>query len=43
METFIVDAPFFKHRILIRRFKKIWKNMGGYIDVEEAMLQPKLL
>jgi predicted ATP pyrophosphatase (TIGR00289 family) len=43
METFIVDAPFFKHRILIKNFKKVWKNMSGYIDIEEAILQPKLL
>lgn len=43
METFVIDAPFFKYRIYIKRSRRVWKGMSGYLDIEEAKLYPKLL
>lgn len=43
METFVTDAPFFRYRIRILDSRKMWKGMSGYLSIEEAILQPKLL
>lgn len=41
--TFILDAPFFKRKISIDDFEKVWdkKTNSGYIVVKLASLQPK--
>ncbi|MCS7112344.1 MAG: diphthine--ammonia ligase [Nitrososphaerota archaeon] len=43
METFVTDAPFFRYRIRIVDSRKMWKGISGYLNIEEAILQPKLL
>ncbi len=40
-ETFVVDAPFFKKKIKIKKFKKIWDGLRGEIKIEEIELEEK--
>lgn len=43
METFVIDAPFFKYKVYIIDSRRVWKGMSGYLAIEKAILQPKLL
>jgi diphthamide synthase (EF-2-diphthine--ammonia ligase) len=40
-ETFVADAPFFKKRIVIKKWKKTWDGVRGVAEIEEAVLEPK--
>lgn len=40
-ETFVADAPFFKKRILIKKWKKTWDGVRGVAELEEAELEKK--
>ncbi len=42
-DSFVADAPFFKKRIELKTFKKVWdsKTKSGYIEVEGAELVEK--
>jgi ABC transporter with metal-binding/Fe-S-binding domain ATP-binding protein len=37
-ETFVADAPFFKKRIKIRRWKKTWDGVRGVAEIQRASL-----
>ncbi len=40
-ETFVLDAPFFKKRIKIIKYRKIWKGMWGEMVIEDMKLVKK--
>jgi len=40
-ETFVTNAPFFKKRIRIKRWKKSWDGVRGVAEIEEAVLVDK--
>jgi diphthine-ammonia ligase len=40
-ETFVLDAPFFSKRIVVRSAAKHWKGDSGYLEITDAMLVPK--
>ena len=40
-ETFVTDAPCFKKRIVIRKWKKTWDGVRGVAEIEEAVLEVK--
>jgi len=40
-ETFVADAPLFKKRIKIGKWKKSWDGVRGVAEIEQAELQPK--
>lgn len=40
-ETFIADAPLFKKRIRIKKWKKSWDGVRGVAEIEEAELEDK--
>lgn len=40
-ETFVADAPFFRKRILIRKWKKTWDGVRGVAEIASAELVPK--
>ncbi|MCD6529413.1 TIGR00289 family protein [Candidatus Bathyarchaeota archaeon] len=40
-ETLVLDAPFFKKRIKILNYEKIWNGDSGYLKVLDATLQEK--
>ncbi|MBI2085491.1 MAG: diphthine--ammonia ligase [Candidatus Aenigmarchaeota archaeon] len=42
-DSFVADAPFFKKRIELKNFKKVWdsKTKSGFIEVENAELVDK--
>jgi len=40
-ETLVLDAPFFKARIVLDSLKKEWDGMAGHIVVEQAHLEAK--
>jgi len=40
-ETFVTNAPFFKKRIEIKRWKKDWDGVRGVAHIEQAELVPK--
>lgn len=40
-ETLVLDAPFFKKRIKILEYEKIWKGDSGYLKVLKAALAEK--
>jgi predicted ATP pyrophosphatase (TIGR00289 family) len=40
-ETFVADAPFFRQRISIKRWKKTWDGVRGVAHIEEAHLEDK--
>jgi diphthine-ammonia ligase len=40
-ETLVLDAPFFKKRIVVVRAEKVWKGQSGYYLVNEARLANK--
>ncbi len=37
-DTFVTNCPLFRHRIEIRRARKIWKKDSGVLIIEEARL-----
>ncbi len=37
-ETFVADAPFFKKRIKIRKWKKTWDGVRGVAEIQSASL-----
>jgi ABC transporter with metal-binding/Fe-S-binding domain ATP-binding protein len=39
-ETLVCYAPFFKMRIIVQDFSKIWKGNSGYIEIKKADLEP---
>jgi diphthine-ammonia ligase len=40
-ETFVTDAPCFKKKIVIKRWKKTWDGVRGVAEIEEAALEKK--
>jgi ABC transporter with metal-binding/Fe-S-binding domain ATP-binding protein len=42
-ETFVLDSPTFKKKILIESWKKVWEGNSGYIVVEKAKLINKTI
>jgi diphthine-ammonia ligase len=42
-ETFVADAPFFKKRIVIRKWKKSWDGVRGVAEIADASLEAKRL
>jgi uncharacterized protein (TIGR00290 family) len=38
-ETFVADAPFFKKRIRIKKWKKTWDGVRGVAEIESARLE----
>lgn len=40
-ETLVLDAPFFKSRIVISETEKIWENHSGWLRVKKAHLTQK--
>ncbi len=40
-ETFVADAPFFKKRIKIKKWKKTWDGVRGVAEIQEAELVSK--
>ena len=40
-ETLVLDAPFFKKKILPIQTEKIWENQSGYLEVNKAELLEK--
>jgi len=40
-ETFVVDAPFFKKRIVIKKWEKTWDGIRGTALIKEAFLETK--
>ena len=42
-ETFVLDSPTFKKKILIESWKKVWEGSSGYIVVEKAKLINKTI
>jgi len=40
-ETLVLDTPFFKKRIKILKYEKIWKGDSGYLKVLKATLAEK--
>jgi ABC transporter with metal-binding/Fe-S-binding domain ATP-binding protein len=40
-ETLVLDAPFFKKKIQIRKARIVWEGSSGYLSVEDAELQDK--
>jgi len=40
-ETLVLDAPFFKKRIIIVAAEKIWEKQGGYYLINKAELEKK--
>lgn len=41
METLVLDAPWFRHRLEIARASSVWNGVSGRYRVEEARLLPK--
>jgi ABC transporter with metal-binding/Fe-S-binding domain ATP-binding protein len=42
-ETFVLDSPAFKKKILIESWKNVWEGNSGYIVVEKAKLINKTI
>ncbi len=42
-ETFVLDSPTFKKKILIESWKKVWEGNSGYIVVKKAKLINKTI
>jgi ABC transporter with metal-binding/Fe-S-binding domain ATP-binding protein len=40
-ETMVLDAPYFKKRVKIRRARTVWEGESGYLLVEDAVLEDK--
>jgi diphthine-ammonia ligase len=40
-ETLVLDAPFFKKRIRVIEFSKVWKEQSGYLEISRAELENK--
>jgi len=40
-ETFVLDAPFFKKKIVIDKYEKTWDNIRGSCIIKEAHLEGK--
>ena len=40
-ETFVADAPFFKKKIMIKKWKKSWDGVRGVAEIVEAELKTK--
>jgi uncharacterized protein (TIGR00290 family) len=40
-ETLVLDAPFFRKKIQIRKARIVWEGSSGYLFVEDAELQDK--
>lgn len=40
-ETFVTNAPLFKKKILIKRWKKTWDGVRGIAEIEEAAFAAK--
>jgi ABC transporter with metal-binding/Fe-S-binding domain ATP-binding protein len=41
-ETLVLDAPFFRKKIQIRKARIVWEGSSGYLSVEDAELQDKI-
>jgi diphthine-ammonia ligase len=41
-ETLVLDAPFFRKKIQIRKARIVWEGSSGYLSVEDAELQAKV-
>jgi len=41
-ETFVIDAPIFKKRILIEEFDTFWKGDSGYLIIKKVRLVGKI-
>ena len=42
-ETLVLDAPFFRKKIRISKVRKVWDGESGYLLVEKAVLEEKIL
>jgi len=42
-ETLVLDAPFFRKKIRILKVRKVWDGESGYLLVEKAALEGKIL
>lgn len=42
-ETLVLDAPYFRKRIRIQRARTIWEGDSGYLLVEDAVLEDKMV
>lgn len=40
-ETLVLDAPFFRRRLYVRRAKPIWMGDSGYLKIDEVRLEDK--
>ncbi|NYZ74021.1 diphthine--ammonia ligase [Candidatus Micrarchaeota archaeon] len=40
-ETFVTDAPLFRKRIVIKKWKKTWDGVRGVAEIEDASFAPK--
>lgn len=40
-ETLVLDAPFFRKRVVIERCRRVWRRDSGYLLVEKAYLAEK--
>jgi len=40
-ETFVLDAPLFRKRIIVLGAEKVWEGFWGYYRIKEAALGPK--
>lgn len=40
-ETFVLDCPLFKKRIIIKKYKIIWQKNSGYLKIEDVVLEEK--
>lgn len=40
-ETFVTDAPLFKKKIIVKKWKKTWDGVRGVAEIDDAELVPK--
>ena len=40
-ETFVLDCPLFKGRIVVQESARHWKGDSGYLEIKRAVLEPK--
>ena|SRR2546425_2510804 len=41
-ETFVVDAPDFKKRIIVEESRSVWEGQSGHFDIKKASFREKL-
>ncbi|TMI28716.1 diphthine--ammonia ligase [Candidatus Bathyarchaeota archaeon] len=41
-ETFVIDAPHFKKRIIVEKSTTVWEGQSGYFKIEKASARDKL-